>query len=91
MKKRDLNDIAYDMSDLTTNFGLLQNYISCLSLKAYEAKGKDDALLIVASLVNEKGLDNIYETIKIANKQINSLVNELADYENGGEKNDTTK
>lgn len=80
MKTRELNKIAYDIADLDAVIGLTQNYISCLQLEAVRAKDNNDRILILHSLIHEKGFDNIMSNLEILSKQINSLADEILDY-----------
>lgn len=79
-EQRDLSCIAYDIGDLNVVIGLTQNYISCLQLQATKAKDNNDRSLILWSLTNENGFENIMSNLEILSKKIDFLVDEVLDF-----------
>ena len=85
MEIREINDISNDFDKLNANIGLIQNYISCLSLQATSAVTTNDRMLIFHSLAYEKGFDNLNDTLENISDKINNLVNELNSIEREGD------
>lgn len=83
MKKREINDSVNDFDKLTSNIGLIQKYISYLSLQAIRAKKTGDRKLIFHSLTYKNGFNNLNDTLENISDKINSLVNELNSLEGG--------
>lgn len=79
MKKEEINQIAYDVADLIPTLKLVQNYLSCINLSAYKASTNEDRISILISLVHDRGLENINETIENTIKIIDDSASNLMD------------
>jgi|GEM_PF-2248957 len=72
MKKDEINQIAYDVADLMPALGLLENYVSCLSLMRKKANNSEDVTLAFSSLAFESGFDNILDTVRVIKEKLDN-------------------
>lgn len=78
MKK--LNEIAYEVADLQAPMKVIVNYLECIKFQTTEAKNSEDVALIFHSLVNNRGLDNVMDTLGLLSDRAEELANRILDY-----------
>ncbi|MGY3748424.1 hypothetical protein ACWN8P_14505, partial [Vagococcus salmoninarum] len=72
-----VSDYACEVADVTSQIGLLENYLSCLALQGSQKNHE----LVLFSLFNEKGLSNATESLKMMSEKIQSIADILVDCE----------
>ncbi|RST97998.1 hypothetical protein CBF35_01530 [Vagococcus salmoninarum] len=77
MKNKKVSDYACEVADVTSQIGLLENYLSCLALQGSQKNHE----LVLFSLFNEKGLSNATESLKMMSEKIQSIADILVDCE----------
>lgn len=77
---RELNEIAYDFTDLMAQINLTVNYLSSLSFQFVTAKSVEDRNSILISLFHEKGLDNVMDVLKTISEKTDDLSCEVLDH-----------
>ena len=77
---RELNEIAYDFTDLMAQINLTVNYLSTLSFQFVTAKSEEDRNSILISLFYEKGLENVMDVLKTISEKTDELSCEVLDH-----------
>ena len=75
VEKSKLEEIGHDLADVNSTIGLMQNYLSCIQLQISQAKKEGSFALVIHSLTNEKGLNNVMDNLMVVETKINELVN----------------
>lgn len=78
MKK--LNEIAYEVADIQTPMKVIVNYLDCIKLQITKAENSVDMALAFHSLVNNRGLDNVMDTLELLSDRAEDLANRILDY-----------
>lgn len=78
MKK--LNEIAYEVADLQAPMKVIVNYLECIKFQTTEAKNSEGVALIFHSLVNNRGLDNVVDTLELLSDRAEDLANRILEY-----------
>lgn len=86
MKK--LNKIAYEIADLQAPMQVIVNYLDCIKFQTTKAKNSKDVALIFHSLVNNRGLDNVVDTLELLSDRAEELANFILEYSNEEEGTD---
>ncbi|WP_430611210.1 hypothetical protein IGL01_002329 [Enterococcus sp. DIV0340] len=86
MKK--LNKIAYEIADLQAPMQVIVNYLDCIKFQAYKAENSQDMALVFHSLVNNRGLDNVVDTLELLSDRAEELANFILEYSNEEEGTD---
>lgn len=77
MKNKKVSDYACEVAEVTSQIGLLENYLSCLALQGSQKNHE----LVLFSLFHEKGLTNAMDSLKVMGEKIQSIADELIDCE----------
>lgn len=75
VENSELEGIGHELADVNTTIGLIQNYLSCIQLQVSQSKREGSFALVIHSLTNEKGLNNVMDNLMIVETKINELVN----------------
>ena len=85
---KNLSDIAYKVANLQIPMKVIVNYLDCIKHQAIETKNSRDKTLVLCSLVNRQGLDNVIETLEMLSDQAEELTDLILDYANEEEGTD---
>ncbi|MGE9789579.1 hypothetical protein [Enterococcus faecalis] len=86
MKK--LNEIAFKVAELQAPMKVIVNYLDCIKFQASKAENSQDMALIFHSLVNERGIENMIQTLEMLSDQVEELASFILDYSNEEEGTD---
>lgn len=86
MKK--LNELGFKMADLQAPMKVMVNYLDCIKFQAYKAENSQDMALVFHSLVNERGIENMIQTLEMLSDQVEELASLILDYSNEEEGTD---
>lgn len=78
MKK--LNEIAYEVADIQAPMKVIVNYLDCIKFQTTKAKNSEDMALAFHSLVNNRGLDNVMDTLELLSDRAEELANRILEY-----------
>lgn len=78
MKK--LNEIAYEVADIQAPMKVIVNYLDCIKLQITKAENSGDMVLAFHSLVNNRGLDNVVDTLELLSDRAEELANRILEY-----------
>ncbi|GKS53955.1 MULTISPECIES: hypothetical protein [Enterococcus] len=78
---KGLEQLSYDVADLMPALGLIQNYISCLQLELKHAETSSDRSLILYSLDQNCGFDNIKDVLVATEEKLSQISNALLDHD----------
>ncbi|PLA80862.1 hypothetical protein CYR81_06950 [Enterococcus faecalis] len=85
---KNLNEIAFKMNDLQAPMKVMVNYLDCIMLQVGEAKNNQDRELVLYSLVNTHGIENMIQTLEMLSDQVEELASLILDYSNEEEGTD---
>lgn len=85
---KNLNEIAFKMNDLQAPMKVMVNYLDCIMLQVGEAKNNQDRELVLYSLVNTHGIENMIQTLGMLSDQVEELTSVILDYANEEEGTD---
>ena len=80
MQMKKLNEIAYEVADIQAPMKVIVNYLDCIKLQITKDENSGDTALAFYSLVNNRGLDNVMDTLELLSDRAEDLANRILEY-----------
>ncbi|WP_375180564.1 hypothetical protein [Enterococcus rotai] len=78
--KKDLQQISYDVADVSSMVAVIWNYLECVEFSLSKANNTTDLGYIFHGLKNNHGLSNVLSNLKIVNEKLDQYSGEILDH-----------